>query len=283
MRNPSRDLPSSCVATLLVLTAGCSKANFVPITDGADGAGDAVVAEDAADAADSGFGPEAAIICPAPSVSGCAPNSVGRCDPVCQTGACDWCTEKCTYAYGGGGPVPTCASKGAGTVSGACKVVSAGSSQQVDDCAPGNICLAPMIGDNLTYCFILCRSASDCPYVQCGQRKLSAAGGFVDVCDPPYDQCGKDGNCCNPLTDSGCDANRFCLLVSPDGGSGHSRTVCEYAYGDGRNGSPCNSARDCQTRNTCVNNACMQVCDTANSCPAGGTCNSLGSEYGYCS
>jgi hypothetical protein len=287
MKNLPRNLFASWCTVLLVSTVACTKANLVRITNGGGGAGGAGGAGGVGDtggAADASLGPEAGTICPAPSVPTCVVSTIAPCDPVCQTGTCDWCTQKCSYAFDGVLARATCARKGQKTFPQACGVTSPGSVGQFDDCAPGSICLPPIIGDNPTYCFSLCGSKADCLYgVECGQRKLSSAGGLVFVCDPPYDQCGVDGTCCDPLgVVSRCAENRVCLLVSPDLGSLHSRTVCEFAYGDGRNGSPCDSSRDCQKKNTCANNTCRQVCDSNNACPNDGTCTPWGSEYGIC-
>jgi hypothetical protein len=266
----------SCFAALLVLCGACAQANLVHVTDAAPEPRDGSTL-------DSSPPVEASMTCPAPNraCSGTVPTAT--CDPVCQTGSCDWCSQKCTYALDGGSAQPACASKKQKTPFQACTVTFSGSPQQFDDCAPGSICLAPTIGDQLTYCFGLCRLQADClSGVGCGQRTLSPAGGSVGVCDPPYDQCGVDGKCCDPLGGSGCDTSRVCLLVSPDGMSGHSRTVCEFAYGNGRNSSPCNSSRDCLLKNTCVKGLCKQVCNSTNPCPDNGTCAPFGSEYGYC-
>jgi hypothetical protein len=275
-----------------MVCAACTRANFVPVGDGAadadmtDGGTDIEVTSRATEVNDTEV-PDAGVdtrACPAPSVPSCVPSTTGICDPVCQTGACDWCAQKCSYVVGSAGGVPACAGTGAGLVFQPCAVRSSGTPQQSDDCAPGGICLAPVIGDSPAYCFSLCRTSADClGGVACGQRRLSAASGLVAVCDPAYDQCGPDGTCCDPVANLGCPANRVCLLVTPDLGSGHSRTVCEFAYGDGRDGSPCSSARDCQIRNTCVDGSCRVLCSATTTCPAGGACTPQGSEYGYCS
>jgi hypothetical protein len=275
-----------CIAAGPFLTVACTQASFMRIADPGGDTQDAGTIGDAAESvgiAESGPGPEVSVTCPAPDLACSGGATTGTCDPVCQTGSCNWCNQKCTYAFDGVAVEVLCASKNQKIFPQACQVTSAGSLQQFDDCAPGSICLAPTIGDNFTYCFGLCRSKADCLYgVECGQRKLSSAGGWVGVCDPPYDQCGVDGKCCDPLGGGGCETNRVCLLVSPDLGSGHSRTVCEFAYGDGRNSSFCDSSRDCLIKNTCVNNTCRQICNSTNPCPDDGTCTSLGSEYGYC-
>ena len=298
MRYIPRNLLTSWLAVLLVSSVACTKASFERIASGgaggsgggadAGGSGgggqiaDAGDAESAGGSGDASSGPEAGVVCPAVPLV-CSATTAGSCDPVCQTGSCNWCTEKCTYAFDGVREQPTCASKGQKTVLQQCRLDSAGLPTQHDDCAPGNICLAPTIGDNLTYCFSLCVRAADCTNVNCGHRPLSAAGGSVSVCDPPYDQCGVDGTCCDPISGSGCPADRVCLLVSPDSGTKHSRTVCDFAYGNGRNGVTCDSSRDCYIGNACVpDSTCRQVCKSANDCPNSGVCTMWETEYGYC-
>jgi len=282
MRKPSPPAGLGVLTALLLFGGACSEAQFAPVRDGA------VDPPAAPDTRDAGLEarPEADASCPASPVQGCEPMAAGLCDPVCQTGTCDWCSEKCSYAYGqsGTGPEPACVPAGTGTFPESCTVFAAGSREQSDDCAPGSICLTPLIGDDLSYCFSLCRVQADCPYgVACAARPLSAAGGEVLVCDPPYQQCGPDGTCCDPLGNQGCDPERICLLVSRDPGTQHSRTVCEFAYGDGRDGELCTTARDCQMRHTCVDGFCRQVCASTSPCPNGGTCVALGIEFGYCS
>jgi hypothetical protein len=319
MRNLPRDLLSSWLAVLLASSVACTKANFVRVTDGTGGVGGAGVSGGAGDsgvvdggggvgdsadagaggstgdsgaAGDSGLGPDVKLTCPAVPVPACVPSTTGPCDPVCQTGSqtgsCDWCTQKCTYAPAGAAAQPTCAGKGKQTVFQPCGVVSSGSAIQNDNCAPGSICLQPVSGDNSWYCFSLCRSTIDCiSGVECGQRNLYSQGPLITVCDPPYDSCGPDGKCCDPFAAqaaSGCATNRFCLLVSPDPATQHSRTVCEFSYGNGRHGDFCDSAHACLTANACVNGFCRQVCNTTtNPCPSPlGTCMPWGAEYGYC-
>jgi hypothetical protein len=285
-RMKRRIRPAVVGFALLGATVACTRASFEPVPDGAvDGRdGSSSEPETGGDAGEAAA-PFDARICSAPVVPGCSPATTGTCDPVCQTGACDWCGQKCGYVYASsaGGLAVVCAPRGSGTFPQGCAVQAAGSPQQADDCAPGSVCLAPTIGDNLTYCFTLCRTPADCAYgVACAARKLSAAGGEVSVCDPPYEQCGLDGTCCDPLSNTGCALHRYCLLVSPDLGTAHSRTVCDFTYGDGRNGAPCTTSRDCQLRNVCVDNTCQQICTTAVPCPAGQGCVALGSEFGYC-
>jgi len=269
-----KNLWPSSLLVLLVPTLACTKPNFVSTSPDAGGAGGV---------ADSATGPEVSVTCPEPNLACSASGTTGTCDPVCQTGGCDWCSQKCTYAFDGVAAQPACASAGQKAFPELCSATSAGLPGQSDDCAPGSICLLPVSGGTSWYCFNLCRIKEDCPTgVECGERSLFPQGVSVKVCDPFYDQCGPDGTCCKPLLGTGCAANRFCYLVSPDLGTGHSRTVCEFNTGAGRNASFCSSSRDCMTANTCVNGGCRRVCNDTNLCPGGGTCTKAGGEYGYC-
>ena len=298
MRNPWTNLLASWLPVLLVSSVACVRASFDSQMDvagdaGASGTGGSGGAGGGAGAADSRLGPDESVTCPANPVPLCTPTTTDPCDPVCQTGSkCDWCTQRCSYALVGATAQPTCAAKEQSpvTVSQPCGVTSSGLAGQADNCAPGSICLQPINGGtvNTGYCFALCHNAiQDCLGVACTQRSLSAAGGTVTVCDPPYSQCGPDGNCCDPLASppSSCEPGRVCLLVAPEQTSGHSRTVCEFSSGDSKNGDACASAHDCMLANTCVNdgvhNGCHRVCNSAYPCPVG-NCLQWGAEYGFC-
>jgi hypothetical protein len=291
MKNLPKNLRSSCPAVLLVLSLACTKANFVRITSDAEISGGADGSAEAGSGGAIGSGPDVIMTCDAAGWSPtCVPPDTPEiCDPVCQSGGCNWCLEKCTYALVGGAAQPTCAGKDpspAGVFQ-ACGVNASGLGSQNDNCAPGSICLQPVNGGSpsVGYCFPLCHNLTDCAAgVACTERSLSAAGGTVNVCDPPYDVCGPDGTCCDPYAQptSSCGQGRVCLLVSPDP-SKHSRTVCELSSGDGKNGATCASAHDCLLGNTCVNNGCHRVCDpTTNLCPTGAACTARGSEYSFC-
>jgi hypothetical protein len=305
MRNLSINLLASCLAVLLVSSFACVRASFPPIpvvtggagAGGAGGSGGQIAGSGGgADAADSGLGPDVSVTCPGTPVPLCTPTTTDPCDPVCQTGSrCDWCSQKCTYAPFGTTAQATCAAKDPNPVAvfQPCGVNYSGLPTQDDNCAPGSICLQPINGNSPStgYCFALCHNAvQDCKGVACTQRMLSASGGTVAVCEPSYDQCGLDGNCCDPLAPQpgSCGSGRFCLLVAPDQSSGHSRTVCEFSSGNGKNGAACASAHDCSQAYTCVNdgphNGCHRVCNTANPCPVGGgECLPWGTEYSFCS
>jgi hypothetical protein len=294
-------LLASWLAVLLVSSVACVRASFdpIPVVTGGARAGGAGGSGSGGQIAGAGGGAGAVDsgTCPATPVQGCTLTTTDPCDPVCQTGSkCNWCTQKCTYSLAGTAAQATCAAKDPSPVAvfQPCGVTSSGSPSQDDNCVPGSICLQPVNGGNPStgYCFALCHNAiQDCFGVACTQRTLSSIGGTVNVCDPPYDPCGPDGNCCDPLATtqpSGCESGRVCLLVSPDQQSGHSRTVCEFSSGNGKNGAFCASAHDCSQAYTCVNdgphNGCHRVCNTANPCPVGGgECLPWGTEYSFCS
>jgi hypothetical protein len=282
MRNQLRRLSVCSLAVLWVLAGACAKASFAPTADGAGGAGGTGGTDGPAAIGDSGVEPDVIESCPEPNLPCSGAPAPGICDPVCQLGACNWCTEKCTYISDGTNKQPACVPKtGKGVFPDSCD-----NSKPFDDCAPGSICLPPAVGDTTAYCFELCARTADClGGPACGQRALSPAGGSVGVCDPPYDLCGIDGTCCDPLGSppglTPCPANRVCLLVSPDLSSRHSQTMCDFGYGGQRVSQSCASSRDCLPKMTCVRNACQQVCSTAYPC-ASGTCTWWGDEYGYC-
>jgi hypothetical protein len=82
------------------------------------------------------------------------------------------------------------------------------------------------------------------------------------------------------MQQTGCDPGRACFLVSPT--TEHSRTVCEFAYGEQKDGEDCTYTRDCFLKYTCQSGSCRRTCDTAACCRQGETFVPLGSEYGYC-
>ena len=270
---------------LVWLLPACVRAVFSPIDPGiASGVGGA------------GGTVGDTISCPAPSVKACqAQSSVGAtCDPVCQTGACDWCAKKCSLA-GDGSSV--CSAAGPLATGSACAVFLDGTPDRYDLCASGNICLTPDLGSGLSYCFALCRTAIDCPSGgACSERVLSASSDLpvsVKVCDPPYRSCNPSApqRCCDPLGTVGCDAGQFCYLAPPDPVTRDDRTVCDYSTGAGGRTSPCNTSRDCMPEWTCfgasagVTGVCRRVCDpkATNPCGVGGgACGSYGNQYGLC-
>lgn len=292
MRDSSTNLMASWLAVLLMSSLACVRANFVPETNanGGAGAGGAGGGTGGAGNDDSGLQPDLGGTCPAPAL--CPTTATDTCDPVCQIGnKCNWCSQKCTLALVGGTAQATCATKDPNPVAvfQPCGVKSSGLPIQEDNCLPGSICLQPINGGVVStgYCFALCHnSIQDCLGVACTQRSLSASGGTVTVCEPPYSQCGLDGSCCDPLATppSSCGTGRVCLLVAPDQ-SGHSRTVCEFSSGNSKNGDACASSHDCMVANTCVNdgahNGCHRVCNAAYPCPVG-NCLQWGTEYGFC-
>jgi hypothetical protein len=291
-----RKLLPICFATLLVLAMTCTTAHFVHKPDGGaagQAAGGSVGTGGVGGATGGNRGTggngTGGTLCPLGTLACSKPpgqSSTSPCDPVCQSGACP-CGQKCTYA--GTDAKPVCADQGPKTAFDSCTVTNSGSSDQHDNCVPGNICLAP-VSQQQAFCFPLCYQASDCTsYADCSQRPLSSSGGLVFVCSPPHKPCGSvDSPCCNPLDTSNnvCpSSNPLCFLVSPDSPAGHSRTVCEYSSGGLGDNASCTSSRDCMASLTCADedHHCHPVCDLAKPvCPTSQSCTPWGTEYGYC-
>jgi hypothetical protein len=288
---------NSCTQRLLVLVgvlSGCTRAELSAVRDSG------VLDDAAAETPASRDGSQGdLLVCRSPTPDGCLPppQTAGVCDPVCQVGACDWCSQKCSYAADGS---PVCSRAGEGKAYGPCIISLAGTAQQSDDCTPGNICLVPELGSGLSYCFALCRSSLDCPGgVTCSDRTLSNSSGrvvLVKVCDPPYRSCSPASPqpCCDPIgsTLADCAVGQFCYLVSSDPGTQDNRTVCDFATGGGGPGAPCSASRDCLQGWTCVGaqpggaGVCRQVCNrnAANPCGSSSrTCLDFGNQYGICS
>jgi hypothetical protein len=259
----------------LLAGASCTKAQFETIDAAPTPPADAATIRDAQS--------QEPIVCSATPVQGCVSKWL-PCDPVCQDKTCpDWCTQKCSFAYGPDNkPKIACVANqhGKRALFETCSVEHSGTDQQTDDCAVGGICL-PVFKGGDTLCFKLCHDSTECIAGECAPRALSSVGGTVTVCDPQYAQCGEATKpCCDPLKNTGCGTNQYCFLVSADP-STHSRTLCDYSYGDGRDNDPCSSSRDCQQLYTCVEGACKQVCTDSASCSSK-TCVARGGEYGYC-
>jgi len=259
----------------LALFLGCAKANFVPREDQGDSDADTCLTP----------------IKPKPN---CQALTSSPCDPVCQSGSCNWCSQKCSLA---GDATPVCAGWGNISSGNTCTVYLAATPQQHDECGPGDICLSPDVGGSVSYCFTLCHSEVDCVgNVACAFRAMGpmVAGTTpsAKVCDPEYVSCDPASAtaCCDPLASSaassGCASGRFCYLVTADS-TGHSRTTCEYNTGGGGRGAACQSSRDCLEKYVCApsgagtSGTCQRVCSGTTPCTSG-TCVLLGAEYGYC-
>lgn len=158
-----------------------------------------------------------------------------------------------------------------------------------DNCDNGDVCLPTRSGSSTSICFQLCTQAKDCENgVACAARFLTAAT-WVKVCDLKYESC-STGNCCDPLAqDHGiCGIDMICYLVAPLNASKDSRTVCDYASGDGKAGAICGSSRDCVPGFACYfpptspeTGNCSQVCNPKDSsaCPG---CAPYNGQYGVC-
>jgi hypothetical protein len=210
-------------------------------------------------------------------VTGCAPASSGKCDPVCQTG-CTGCHEKCASNTAGtltcNVPLDTRA-RGLGEN---CDIASKDQAAQTDNCAPGLVCLDDACGSR---CYHYCKSDADCPMSTCTHD----AGGGIKTCDV-------QAVTCNPIKNmmpTDCPlAAQGCYLSS----TVTDRTVCDCPFQAGGTNSSCSISRDCFPGLVCVdvtgtgNSLCRPVCSVApgaSDCP-GGTCMSLrnSTKYGFC-
>lgn len=214
--------------------------------------------------------------------------------PVCSVSSatctddigCAACEQKCSYVVGPSGiDIQASCVTPDGDLGEfeECHIQREGTKDQSDDCGPGQICLRPSGSEEVKFCFRLCATSADCIRAECGSRPLFSAGPPVNVCDPPYVQVG--AGACDPLVGNSCGDGRYCFLVQGDD-LGHSRTVCEYSMGNGRDEPPppaeCQSARDCFFQFTCVDGACRRVCQGGSTCDSGKMCVAMGAEYGYC-
>ena len=159
-----------------------------------------------------------------------------------------------------------------------------------DNCAPGNVCLAIANGNATHICFQLCVDSTWCVNVACAARSFGNTT-WVKVCDLGYASCSTPTGCCDPLTPySGkCGAGMVCYLVAPLSPlSQDSRTVCEYASGDGNAEAFCGTSRDCVPNYACFfpstspTGKCKLVCDPKDSSPTACPCTAYNNQYGLC-
>ena len=212
------------------------------------------------------------------SVTGCAPSSSGKCDPVCQTG-CMGCHEKCASNTAGTLTCNVPLNTRARQLGENCDIASKGEAAQTDNCAPGLLCLDDACGSR---CYHYCKSDADCPMSTCTRD----VGGGLKVCDVQAVACNPIKN---PDVPTGCPLDaQGCYLSS----TVTDRTVCDCPFQAGPTNSSCTISRDCFPGLVCVdvtgtgNSLCRPVCSVvapASGCP-GGTCTSLkGSmKYGFC-
>jgi hypothetical protein len=239
-----------------------------------------------------GTGPDGSsgedMMCAAPTL--CGGQSGNPCDPVCQTGACDWCSQKCSFSGDG---ATVCSSRDNGGTrppAGSCTLRNPGQPDESDDCVPGNICLYGEAGAAGGHCFALCRTSVDCPgNVACGPRPLPASGGSartVNVCNVVPTKCDSlpTSPCCDPInaTTTPCPSGSFCYLATADSQTLDSRTSCEFSTGTQAKSNACQSSRDCLQKLGCAPDGfCHIVCSAEQTCSTG-PCVLEGNQFGYC-
>jgi hypothetical protein len=209
----------------------------------------------------------------------------GLCDPYCQTG-CE-CPKKCSVNTAGAATCNAIAGGQQRTLLQPCQVQEAGTANQIDQCAPGLVCLADSCGSGggTGRCYQFCRNDGECTNAPCSV----ALGGGFKVCDVPYDDC-------VPLPSSantGCmGAALGCYLSTSD----PSKTICDCEFPPGRGQMDlCTYSRECHVGLVCVDvkamgfKECTPVCRLAvpNDCTVG-TCRIYmengvaNATYGYC-
>ncbi len=226
------------------------------------------------------------------ALPGCT-SGPGLCDPVCQSG-CSGCRDKCSVNTAGAltcnPPTMTMYPR---ILMDRCTPDSNGAGQEVDNCAPGLVCIAEQSCP--ARCFKFCKNDGDCTDSTCTRNLPGAQSGGQKVCDVPF------VDTCAPLpggqnTGCGGTTTMACWLSS----TSPMRTFCDCPFGaTGPNG-PCTRTRDCVKGLACVDRGtgepaiCLQVCRLGSmECPSGlpASCHAYygnprgtmpHSTYGYC-
>jgi hypothetical protein len=194
------------------------------------------------------------------AIASCQPSDAGLCDPVCNTGCS--CLKKCSV--NGNGEltcnVPTAGSPG---LLGTCAQTAFGSTQ-TDNCAPGQVCVAPRGDECLLRCYQFCRTNSDCTN---GASCSIDAGSGASLCDVPPFPCDPVLNAAKFPQYSNCPGGNFvgCYL---SGNSLDTVCDCQDSPPDGSSGSnlqACVRSRDCFPGLVCIDptgrgKQCRKVC-----------------------
>jgi hypothetical protein len=233
------------------------------------------------DGSDAEVGP----ICFAPKPNCTATPGADTCDPYCEKGC--GCREKCSVNTVGALTCNPLAGGQQRLLMQPCQVQMAGAANQIDQCAPGLVCMADSCGSGggTGRCYQFCRNDGECTNAPCN-RDL---GGGFKVCDVPYDDC-------VPLPSSlntGCAGTALgCYLSTSDA----SKTICDCEFPPGLGQMEiCTRSRECHVGLVCVDTKgmgfreCTPVCRLATPTDCGvGTCR-IYSEggvanptYGYC-
>jgi hypothetical protein len=175
-----------------------------------------------------------------------------------------------------------------------CDIQMLGTANQIDQCAPGLVCLMDSCGSGRCYQFCrndmdctICRGDAECTNAPCN-RDLGTSG--YKVCDVPYHDC-------SPLKvpdNSGCPGSALgCYLSTTD----PSQTICDCQVPPGfREGDVCTLSRQCFVGLVCVDTGGMGTKQCTPVCRLGavpsdcgfGTCRTYmeggvaNLTYGYC-
>jgi hypothetical protein len=228
-------------------------------------------------------------ICFPPRPNCTATPDAGTCDPYCETGC--GCVEKCSVNTMGALTCNPPASGQQRKLLEPCQVQMAGTATQIDQCAPGLLCLVDSCGGGDTgRCYQFCRSDMECTYggpASVAPCNRDVGGGFK-VCDVPFDDCSPLA----PPNNTGCTGSALgCYIATSD----VSKTICDCQVPPGlREGDVCTLSRECNVGLVCVDTngqgtkQCTRACRlNPNSCLVG-TCRMLmqggvvNTTFGFC-
>ena len=195
------------------------------------------------------------------AIASCQPSDAGLCDPVCNTGCS--CLKKCSVNGNGeltcNVPTTTHSPK----LLEACDPTAV-SLAQTDDCAPGQVCIAPRGDGCSARCYQFCRTNTDCTN---GASCSIDAGAGYSLCDVPPAQCDPVLNAAATPQFSHCSGNTFigCYLSSST-----QDTICDCQdspppQSTGGILQPCTRSRDCFAGLVCYDatgrgKVCRKVC-----------------------
>jgi hypothetical protein len=196
------------------------------------------------------------------AIASCPSSDAGLCDPVCNT-RCGQCFEKCSVNAAG---ALTCNAPTAGSpgLLESCAQTAFGA-MQTDNCAPGQVCIAPRGNQCFSRCYQFCRTSSDCTN---GAACSIDAGGGNSLCDVPPAACDPVLHAAGIFQYSHCPGTNLvgCYLSSDT-----LTTLCDCqdtppANSTGRIGESCVRSRDCFAGLICYdptghdNKTCRKVC-----------------------
>jgi hypothetical protein len=126
----------------------------------------------------------------------------------------------------------------------------------VDDCAPGDVCIFESQMIPLNLCMGFCRVDGDCK--NGGKCAWTLQGGNLKICSEPITNC-------DPVKNQGCQMGG-CYVVTPNGLTGCHRTSTGAQF------DACDTDYDCKGGYSCGGFGCQKVCRVNGDCPLFLTC-----------